>query len=73
MSQQVTIPALFCTKIIACPQNFSPDEPCPNITDNLPDVWVLAFWPFFVVGCGLLVGDAAARISGTPPWQRRAV
>lgn len=72
LSQQVTIPALFFSKIIYCPQDFS-EEKCPNIADNLSDVWVLLLWPLFVVGCGLLVGDIAARISGTPPWQRRSV
>ena len=72
MSQQVTIPALFFSKIINCPQDFS-DEPCPNVTDNLGDVWVLLLWPLYVVGCGLLVGDLMARISGTPRRQRKSV
>lgn len=72
LSQQVTIPALFFSKIIYCPQDFSKDK-CPDITDNLGDVWVLILWPLFVVGCGLLVGEMAARWSNTPPWQRKSV
>lgn len=72
LSQQVTIPALFFSKIIYCPQDFSKNK-CPDITDNLGDVWVLILWPLFVVGCGLLVGEMAARWSNTPPWQRKSV
>jgi len=72
ISQQVTIPLLFFTKILHCNQDWS-DEPCPNITDSLRDVWMLLFWPLHVVGVGALVGYAAARISGTPQHQRRAV
>lgn len=72
MSQQVTIPCLFFTKIINCPQNFSSDK-CPSFTDNLADVWCLLFWPLYVVGCGLVVGEIAARISSTPKRQRPSV
>ncbi len=72
MSQQVTIPCLFFTKIVDCPQNFSADK-CPSFTDNLSDVWVLLFWPVYVVACGLLVGELAARISSTPKRQRPSV
>ena len=72
MSQQVTIPALFFSKIIYCPQDFS-HEKCPDITEHLGDVWVLLLWPLFVVGCGLVVGEVAARRSNTPLWQRRSV
>jgi len=73
ISQQLTIPCLFFTKIINCPQNFSGDDKCPSFTDNLADVWWLLFWPLFVVGCGLLVGEIAARISSTPKRQRPSV
>ena len=72
MSQQVTIPALFFTKIIDCPQNFSTDK-CPSVTDTLADVWVLMLWPLYVVGCGLVVGEAAARLSSTLQSQRSSV
>lgn len=72
LSQQVTIPALFFSKIIYCPQNFSQDK-CPDIIENLGDVWVLILWPLFVVGCGLVVGELAARWSKTPPSQRKSV
>jgi predicted permease len=43
LSEQVTIPCLFFSKIVDCSQNFS-DEKCPNITDNLADIWVLLFF-----------------------------
>lgn len=72
LSEQVTIPCLFFSKIIYCPQNFTREQ-CPSITDNLADIWVLLFWPLFVVGTGMLIGDLATRISGTPRGQRRAV
>lgn len=72
MSQQVTIPCLFFTKIINCPQNFSSDK-CPSFTENLADIWVLLFLPLYVVACGLLVGELAARISSTPRRQRPSV
>lgn len=72
MSQQVTIPCLFFTKIVNCPQNFSSDK-CPSFTDNLSDVWVLLFWPLYVVVCGLVVGELASRISSTPKRQRPSV
>ena len=72
LSEQVTIPCLFFSKIINCPQNFSQEE-CPNITDNLADVWVLLVWPLFVVGVGILIGILAVSVAGTPPKQRRSV
>lgn len=72
ISQQVTIPCLFFTKIINCPQNFSYKK-CPNFSDNLADVWWLLFWPLFVVGCGLLVGEVAVFLSHTPKQQRPSV
>ena len=72
LSEQITIPCLFFSKIVNCPQNFSEDK-CPNITDNLADVWVLLFWPLFVVGVGIMIGNIAATVSGTPRRQRKAV
>lgn len=72
ISQQVTIPCLFFTKIVDCPQDFSVDK-CPNFTDNLSDIWWLLFWPLYVVLCGLLVGEAAFRLSSTPQQQRNSV
>jgi predicted permease len=72
LSQHITIPALFFSKIIDCPQNFS-QEPCPDVTDNLGNIWLLVIWPIVVVGMGMAVGHMAARISNTPPWQRRCV
>ncbi len=72
ISQQVLIPLLFFTKIIFCNQDWSSD-PCPDITDSLKDVWVLLIWPAYVVGVGMAVGYAAAKVSCTPPNQVRAV
>jgi predicted permease len=72
ISQQVTIPLLFFTKILFCNQDWS-DEACPDITQSLQDVWVLLVWPAYVVGVGLAIGYAAARLSRTPSHQVRAV
>jgi predicted permease len=72
ISQQVTIPLLFFTKIIYCNQDWSTD-PCPDITESLQDVWVLLLWPIYVVGVGFAVGYLAAVVSGTPRHQIRAV
>lgn len=72
LSQQVTIPCLFFTRIIYCPQNNSAEQ-CPNITDSLRDIWVLLLWPLYVVGCGLIVGEVVYRLSSTPKWQRTSV
>ena len=65
ISQQVTIPLFLFSKVVYCNQDWS-DEPCPDVTEKLNDIWVLLFWPAYVVGCGLLVGYAAAKVSGTP-------
>lgn len=72
ISQQVTIPLLFFTKIIYCNQDWS-TEPCPDVTQSLRDVWMLLWWPLYVVGSGLFVGYCAAKLSKTPPGQVRAV
>ena len=64
ISQQVTIPLFLFSKIIYCNQDWS-DEPCPDVTKNLNDIWALLWWPAYVVGCGLLVGYVAARVSNT--------
>jgi len=71
ISQQVTIPLLFFTKIIYC--NQYSDEPCPDVTKNLQDVWMLMIWPFYVVSVGICVGYAASYVSQTPRYQRSAV
>jgi predicted permease len=72
ISQQVTIPLLFFTKIIYCNQDWSTD-PCPDVTQSLRDVWMLLLWPAYVVGVGFAVGYGAAKVSNTPPHQVRAV
>ncbi len=72
ISQQVTIPALLFTKIVYCKQDSS-DEECSSIYDMLGSVWMLLLWPVYVVGCGLLVGYIAARISNTPSHHRPLV
>jgi len=72
ISQQVTIPLLLFTKIIHCNQDWS-DEPCPDVTKSLKDVWMLLWWPLYVVGIGLSIGYVCARLSETPAHQIRAV
>jgi predicted permease len=72
ISQQVTIPLLFFTKIMYCNQDWS-DDPCPDITESLRDVWVLLLWPIYVVAVGFAVGYLAAVVSNTPQHQIRAV
>jgi predicted permease len=49
------------------------NDPCPNVAQSLGDVWMLLLWPAYVVFCGLVVGFAAAKISGTPRSQIRSV
>ncbi|CAJ1935322.1 unnamed protein product [Cylindrotheca closterium] len=72
ISQQVTIPLLFFTKIIYCNQDWS-TEPCPDVIRSLRDVWMLLWWPLYVVGSGLIIGYFAAKVSKTPPTQVRGV
>jgi predicted permease len=72
ISQQVTIPLFLFTKIIYCNQDWS-NDPCPDITQSLKDVWLLLLWPAYVVAAGLAVGYAVAKVSNTPPRQVRAV
>merc|ERR1712157_593960 len=68
IAQQVTIPAFLFTTIVNCNQNWS-DLPCPDITNDLKDIWLLLFWPGFVVICGLGVGHLAAKVANTPKEQ----
>ena len=72
LSQQITFPLFLFTKIIYCNQNWS-DEPCPDVTRSLRDVWMLSLWPLYVVGMGFLVGLAVAHTTRTPTHQVRAV
>mmetsp|Transcript_16391 Transcript_16391/g.29823 ORF Transcript_16391/g.29823 Transcript_16391/m.29823 type:complete len:444 (-) Transcript_16391:67-1398(-) len=72
ISQQVTIPAFLFSKILWCSQDLS-DDPCPSVMDSLSSGWLLLFWPAYVVGCGLLVGYAAAKLTHTPDRQLRSV
>ena len=71
-TQQIAIPALFFTKIVDCPQNFSQDQ-CPNILDHLSDAWVLLIWPFYVLGMGLVVGKIIIYLFNPPKWQHNCV
>uniref|UniRef100_A0A7S3P887 Auxin efflux carrier n=1 Tax=Amphora coffeiformis TaxID=265554 RepID=A0A7S3P887_9STRA len=71
-TQQIAIPALFFSKIVDCPQDFSSDQ-CPNILDHLGDAWVLLVWPLYVLAVGLLVGWLVIRITQPPVWQRNCV
>jgi len=74
LSKHVTIPAYLFTKIVYCEQDGgSSGQPCPSMTDNLSDVWMLLFWPMVVVGIGLFVGWMASVVSSTPVHQRGAV
>lgn len=49
------------------------DDPCPDVAQSLQSVWMLLFWPAYVVFCGVGVGFLAARIAGTPRSQIRSV
>jgi len=68
ISQQVTIPLLFFTKILYCNQDWSSD-PCPNVTESLTDVWILLLWPVYVCSVGLIVGYACAKFAKVPSHQ----
>ena len=72
ISQQVTIPLLFFTKILYCNQDWSP-EPCPNVTDSLRDVWILLLWPLWVCTAGIFVGYCVTMLAGVPSYQRNSV
>jgi predicted permease len=72
ISQQVTIPLLFFTKILYCNQDWSAEK-CPNVTDSLEDVWILLLWPLYVCGAGLLVGYICAKLARVPPHQVTAI
>lgn len=71
-SQQVALPALFFSKMVACPEVKSVtslEQPiCPSIWENITSshAGVLLIWPFFVVSMGLLVGKLVCRLSHTP-------
>jgi predicted permease len=71
-SQQVTFPLFLFTKIIYCNQDWS-NKPCPDITSSIGQVWMLIYWPFYVVGTGLLVGKLVTIVCRTPLSQRNAV
>jgi predicted permease len=64
LSQQVTFPLFLFTKIIYCNQDWS-DKPCPDVMQSLSDVWMLLFWPIYVVGVGLLIGMIVSRVTST--------
>uniref|UniRef100_A0A7S3LDP2 Auxin efflux carrier n=1 Tax=Amphora coffeiformis TaxID=265554 RepID=A0A7S3LDP2_9STRA len=72
MSQKVTFPLYFMTKICFCNQDWS-DKPCPDVTSTLHDTWALLLWPFFMVGTGLLVGKIVIRLTNTPTRQASSV
>lgn len=71
-TQQIAIPALFFTKIVDCPQDFS-HEQCPNILDHLCDAWVLLVWPLVVLLFGYFVGSAIIAIVRPPEWQKSCI
>jgi len=72
VSQQVTFPLFLFTKIIYCNQDWS-SNPCPDVTKSLKDVWILLFWPLYVVSAGILVGWMVTKLCRTPTHQVRAV
>mmetsp|Transcript_34270 Transcript_34270/g.39410 ORF Transcript_34270/g.39410 Transcript_34270/m.39410 type:complete len:622 (-) Transcript_34270:269-2134(-) len=72
ISQQVTIPLLFFTKILYCDQNWSAEK-CPNVTDSLRDVWILLVWPVWVCTAGLMVGYGITLMAKVPTSQRNSL
>ena len=48
-------------------------DPCPDVAQSLRSVWMLLFWPAYVVFCGICVGFLAAKVAGTPRSQVRSV
>ena len=72
LSQQVTFPLFLFTKIIYCNQDWS-DKPCPDVTKSLADVWMLLFWPIYVVGVGLFIGVVVAKITRAPQHHTRSI
>jgi predicted permease len=72
ISQQVTIPLLFFTKILYCNQDWSSD-PCPNVTDSLGDAWILLVWPIWVCSTGLFVGYLVTVFANVPKHQRNSI
>ena len=72
LSQQLTFPLFLFTKIIYCNQDWS-DAPCPDVTKSLADVWMLLFWPIYVVGVGLFVGVMVAKITNAPKHHTRSI
>jgi predicted permease len=65
ISQQITFPLFLFTKILYCNQDWS-DKPCPDVMQSLADVWMLLFWPIYVVGVGLLIGMIVSKATNTP-------
>jgi predicted permease len=72
ISQQVTIPLLFFTKILYCNQDWSTD-PCPNVTDSLNDAWILLVWPIWVCSSGLVVGYIVTILANVPKHQCNSI
>jgi predicted permease len=77
-AQQLTLPAFFFSRIVACPvsSSTSPGENivCPNIlVDHWNEASGLLLWPCFVVACGLAIGKIITHIVKVPRWQKNAV
>lgn len=72
LSQQVTFPLFLFSKILYCNQDWS-DQPCPDVTKSLADVWMLLFWPIYVVGVGLFVGVLVAKAANAPKHHFRSI
>lgn len=65
LSQQITIPLFLFTKILYCKQDGS-DDACPDVTESIADVWMLLFWPLYVVGISYFIGFVVAKVAATP-------
>jgi predicted permease len=69
LTQQVTMPALLFSKIVYCKQDSSTKH-CTSVIDMMDDLWMLLIWPIYVVCCGLIVGEIAAKLSNAPKYHK---
>jgi predicted permease len=79
-TQQISVPALFFTKLLACPSSSSPTSSsitdastCPSVLDYWKDAWLLVLWPLYVVAWGLALGYLLSWMTGLQGMSRRLV
>mmetsp|Transcript_4575 Transcript_4575/g.8824 ORF Transcript_4575/g.8824 Transcript_4575/m.8824 type:complete len:445 (+) Transcript_4575:95-1429(+) len=72
VTQQVTMPALLFSRIVYCKRDYSTDQ-CTNVIDMIDHLWMLLIWPIFVVCCGLIVGNIAAKLSNAPKHHKSLI